>query len=61
MFTHSPPMKSRKGLARDAFDTFATHAGLVYDVTDTDSWTQNGSTHGRVFATSKRPLKISCE
>ena len=33
------------------FDTFATHAGLVYDVTDTDSWTQNGSAHGRIFAT----------
>ena len=55
MFTCSPPMKSRKGLARDAFDTSATHADLViYDVTDTDSWTQNGRTHGRVFATFKR-------
>ena len=25
-----------------------------HDVTDTDSWAQNGSTHSRVFATLKR-------
>ena len=27
-------MKSRKRLARDVFDIFATHTGLVYDVND---------------------------
>ena len=32
------PLKSRKRLARDVLDSFATHAGLVYDVTDTDCW-----------------------
>ena len=26
-------LQSRNGLARDIFDTFATHAGLAYDVT----------------------------
>ena len=31
----SLPMKSRKGLARDVFGAFATHASLAYDVTDT--------------------------
>ena len=27
---------------------------FVHDVTDTDCWAQNGSTHGRVFTTLKR-------
>ena len=30
------------------------HAGFVYDVTDTDWWEQNGSTHGRAFAILER-------
>ena len=34
MLIGSLPMKNRKGLARDVFDTFATHAGRIYDVTD---------------------------
>ena len=38
----------------EPFDTFATHSDLVHDVTDMDCWEQNGSTHGRVFATFKR-------
>ena len=42
------PMKGRKRLAREAFDIFATHSGLVHDVTDTDCWAQNSRTHGRV-------------
>ena len=25
-------------MARDVFDTFATHAGLGHEVTDTDCW-----------------------
>ena len=33
---------SRERLARDVFDTFATHAGLIYDVTDTDRRAQYG-------------------
>lgn len=37
IFHHSLPMKSMKWLACDWFDTFATHAGLVYDVTDTQT------------------------
>ena len=53
MLVRSLPTKSRKRLVRDVFDTFATHARLVYDVTDTDYWAQNGSTHGRVLATFK--------
>ena len=51
---HSLPAKSRKGLARDVFVAFATHAGYVYDVTNRDYWAQNGSIHGRGFATFKR-------
>ena len=35
-------MKNRKGLARDVFDTFGSHSGLVHDVTDADCWAQNG-------------------
>ena len=33
--------------------TSSAHAGLVYDVTDTDCWVQNGRTHGHVFITFK--------
>ena len=29
---------------------FATNAGLVHAVTNTDCWAQNGSIHGRLFA-----------
>ena len=39
----------------DVFDSFAAHAGLVYDVTDTSYCkVQNGSALGRVFATFRR-------
>ena len=56
MLLRSLAMKSRKGLARDIFGTFAKHVdmGLVYDVTNTDFWAQNCSTLGRVFAIFKR-------
>ena len=47
-------MKSRKRMSHDVFDTFTPHSGLVHDVTNTDCWAQNGSTHGRVLATFKR-------
>ena len=39
--------------AHQVFDTFATHLGLVYDVTDADCWAQYGGVEGRVFATFK--------
>ena len=54
MVVRSLPVNIIERLARDAFDTYATHAGLGYDVTETDCRAQNGSTHGRVFATLKR-------
>ena len=31
------------------FAIFATHVGLVHDVTDTDRWAGNGSSSGRVL------------
>ena len=51
MLVRSLTMKNRKRLAHNVPDTFGTHTGFVYDVTVTDCWAQNGSTHGRVFAT----------
>ena len=54
MSVRSLQMKSRKRLARDVLHSFASHSGLVHDVTNTYCWAQNGSTHGRVFATYKR-------
>ena len=46
MWVHSLPMKGGKGLGHDGFDTFASQAGHVYDITDTDRehWAQNGGT-----------------
>ena len=38
-------MKSTKSLLRDVFDIFATHSGLIHDVTHSDFCTQNGSTN----------------
>ena len=49
MLIPSSARKSRKELDCDGFDTFVTHASLVYDVTDTDSLAQNGSTQGHAF------------
>ena len=56
MLLRSLPKESRNRLARDVFDTFTTHAGHVYDVTDTDCWGQNGLTQCRAFTTFKRRL-----
>ena len=36
-------VEGRKGLVRDAFDAFATYCSLGHDVTETNSWIQNGS------------------
>ena len=36
IFVRSSPVKSRKRLFRDVFDTLATHTGLVFDVTATN-------------------------
>ena len=41
-------------MACGVFDTLASHSALVYDATDTDCWTQNGSTQGHVFVTCKK-------
>ena len=49
----SLPMKSRKRLAHNVFDAFATQASLVHDITDKDCWAQNSSICGHVFATFK--------
>ena len=38
VLVRSLPTKSRKGVARDVFDPFATQARLVHDVTETDCW-----------------------
>ena len=47
-------MKSRKKLACDVINTVDTHAGLIYDVTSTGCWVQDGSTHGQIGTTFKR-------
>ena len=33
-------------MAGDILDTFARHAGLVTDATDTDCWARNNNTYG---------------
>ena len=50
MLACSLSKKARKRVAGDVFDTFfATYAGLVDDVTDTDyCYAQSNSIHGRV-------------
>ena len=42
-------MESRKRFACDVLHNFTTHSSIVYDVTDTDCLSENGSTHGRVY------------
>ena len=49
MLVRSSTMKSRKSLARDVFDTFATPVRLV-DIRDRDCWAQGGSTHSRAVS-----------
>ena len=46
--------EEQKMVGCDAWGTVATHPGLVSDVTDTDSWAQNGSIHGHVWMIFKR-------
>ena len=48
---HSLPVKNRKWFVCElVLLLFATHAGLLHDIADTnDSWAKNGSTHGHVF------------
>ena len=50
-------MKSRKRLAHDVFHTFATHAGLVHDVSVTDYLAQNWQ-HLQSWFCNLRRLKI---
>ena len=52
IFIRSLQMQSRKRVAHDVDDTFATYSSLVH-VTDTHCWVQNGGTHGQVFITFK--------
>ena len=40
-------------MAYDTFDTFVSHAGLVYHSADTDCWAHTGSTYSPVFETFK--------
>ena len=47
------PMLSRNRLPCYVFDTLVTHANHVYNITDTDYWAGNGSTHCHVFTTFK--------
>ena len=51
MLVCSLPMKSRKRQARDVFDIFSHtwYTSLVQDITDSDCWPQNGSTHGHNY------------
>ena len=50
-------MINRKSLARDVFDTFATHSALVHDVIiQTAGRSLNGSTHGRVLLASGKSI-----
>ena len=48
--------EEQKKLARDVFNTFATHARFFRDVTDTaaDCWAQSGSSHCLVLTVFKR-------
>ena len=52
LFTH----KELTRLTQDKFDAFARHSHLVHEVTDTNRWAQNSSSHGYVFATFKHQL-----
>ena len=56
MLVRSLPMKSRKRLARDAFNTFTAHSSLAHDVTDTECRAQTGGTHNRVFRDFKTSI-----
>ena len=48
--------RAQKRFACGLVNTFATHAGLVQDITDTGRWAQNGGTQGCVFVTFKHPF-----
>ena len=50
---------SRDSLAGDTVATVVEHAGLIRDVTYTNSWALKGSTHGRVFTTVKHRFSSS--
>ena len=51
MLLYSLLKKGRTRLAHSIFSTLATHTGLVQDITHTDCWAQNGTTHSHVFTT----------
>ena len=49
MLLYSLPKKSRKRLARDVLDTFATRASFAHDVTDTGIKRQHSQSCFRDF------------
>ena len=49
--------KKKRLLTCDKFDTFATYAGIVYDI-DTDCMAQNHITHGCVLETFRCEMSI---
>ena len=49
--SHVHLLLNNKELKRTLFDTFTKHASLVFDVTNTDCWAQNGSAHSHVSLT----------
>ena len=52
MLVCSLQMESRNRFTQDIFNTLPDMLALcMYDVTNTDSWAQNGSTHSPVFGT----------
>ena len=46
-------VKSTQWLTRYKLGIFATQSSLVHDISGTDCWEQNGSTHSCVFVTLK--------
>lgn len=52
LFTH----KELTRLTQFKFDAFARRSRLVHEVTDTNCWAQNSSSHGYVFTTFKHQL-----
>ena len=46
-------------MASDVFENFDAYHHFIQDVTDTDYWTQIGSTQGFVFAILKHRLFLT--
>ena len=57
MLVCSLAMKSKKWLARDVFDTFATDV-TAHDITDTDCWARNDIWSWLLFRGFQAPIFI---